>query len=151
MGEEKEDKLKELEEVIKDDDYSLLDGSRSCFNKLFGISKDKENKLRASIVTVIDAKKAFLEYKAAEKKAKTAEEAVPADQKKDDKETAAQAAAKKAKRRKEKHERKPNALSIKAAAAVADAAVAEIERDEAEAMAEAFQFPSYSKEIGEWN
>jgi len=150
--EELKTQLEDFKNEIKDDDYSLLDGSRSCFDKLFGISKEKEEKLRNSIVLVIDAKKAFLEYKQAEAKAKTAEDAVPTDQKnKDGKETAAQAAAKKAKRRKESKEKRSDAAAIAAAAAVADAAVAEVERDEAEAMADSFQFPSYSKEIGEWN
>jgi len=95
-------------------------------------------------------KKAYLEYIEAKEKAKKAEENQP-EQKNDGKETAAQAAARKANKKKEKAERASDAKSIAAAAAVADAAVAEIERDEAEAIAEAFQFPSYSKEIGEWN
>jgi len=70
--EEKKEKLKELQKEITDDDYSLLDGSRSVPEKLFGISKEKEDKLRASIVLVIDARKAYIDFKEAEEKAKKA-------------------------------------------------------------------------------
>lgn len=87
------------------------------------------------------------------KRQKKQEDSLTTEQKNDKsgKETAAQAAMNKAIKKREKRKRASDAKAIAAAAAVADAAVAEIERDEAEAMAEAFQFPSYSKEIGEWN